>query len=170
MFVGDSLSRNQWQSLTCLLYTAVPNAKYTVTTLNYVSTFTFTSHVLVARRIFFLHPNSAAAAASTKPITSVAQRIRIAATTRFDHELNRFALSKASKTLSSDRGLVDNQISPPSHAFDLAVTRAPHTHHRLSSFVVAHHRSSLAHHQYSPSVADHHRPELGIGLGETSVV
>ncbi|MED6136047.1 hypothetical protein PIB30_052354 [Stylosanthes scabra] len=29
LFVGDSLSLNQWQSLTCMLHTAVPQAKYT---------------------------------------------------------------------------------------------------------------------------------------------
>ncbi|KAL5564104.1 hypothetical protein UlMin_027268 [Ulmus minor] len=28
MLVGDSLSNNMWQSLTCLLYTAVPNSNY----------------------------------------------------------------------------------------------------------------------------------------------
>ncbi|KAL3626776.1 Protein trichome birefringence-like 41 [Castilleja foliolosa] len=42
MFVGDSLSRNQWQSLVCMLYTAVPRCKYTATTSLEVSTFTFT--------------------------------------------------------------------------------------------------------------------------------
>ncbi|KAK9269113.1 hypothetical protein L1049_000882 [Liquidambar formosana] len=30
MFVGDSLSYNQWESLTCMLHTAVPNSKYTL--------------------------------------------------------------------------------------------------------------------------------------------
>lgn len=29
MFVGDSLSSNQWQSLTCMLHNAVPNTNYT---------------------------------------------------------------------------------------------------------------------------------------------
>ncbi|KAG8386458.1 hypothetical protein BUALT_Bualt03G0150800 [Buddleja alternifolia] len=42
MFVGDSLSRNQWQSLLCMLYTAVPGTKYTQTISDEVSTFTFT--------------------------------------------------------------------------------------------------------------------------------
>lgn len=30
MFVGDSLSFNQWESLTCMLHTAVPHARYTL--------------------------------------------------------------------------------------------------------------------------------------------
>ncbi|PNX70153.1 hypothetical protein L195_g057142, partial [Trifolium pratense] len=42
MFVGDSLSRNQWQSLTCLLHSAVPNSNYTVARVDDVSIFTFT--------------------------------------------------------------------------------------------------------------------------------
>ncbi|KAK6132540.1 hypothetical protein DH2020_033749 [Rehmannia glutinosa] len=44
MFVGDSLSRNQWESLLCLLYTAVPGTKYTQATSGDVSTFTFTDY------------------------------------------------------------------------------------------------------------------------------
>jgi hypothetical protein len=42
MFVGDSLSRNQWQSLTCLLHSAVPNSNYTLARVGDVSIFTFT--------------------------------------------------------------------------------------------------------------------------------
>ncbi|XP_062093238.1 protein trichome birefringence-like 41 [Humulus lupulus] len=31
LFVGDSLSLNQWQSLTCMLHTSVPRSKFTLT-------------------------------------------------------------------------------------------------------------------------------------------
>ncbi|KAG6419431.1 hypothetical protein SASPL_121653 [Salvia splendens] len=41
MFVGDSLSLNQWQSLTCMLHVLVPHAKYTTKTVQGLSTFTF---------------------------------------------------------------------------------------------------------------------------------
>lgn len=40
MFVGDSLSRNHWTSLTCLLHSAVPQASYNVTIKDELSTFT----------------------------------------------------------------------------------------------------------------------------------
>ncbi|XP_048129586.1 protein trichome birefringence-like 41 [Rhodamnia argentea] len=39
LFVGDSLSVNQWQSLTCILHASVPESKYTLSTKNGLSTF-----------------------------------------------------------------------------------------------------------------------------------
>lgn len=44
MFVGDSLSLNQWQSLTCMLYKAIPGAKYSLTRQGPLSTFTFPAY------------------------------------------------------------------------------------------------------------------------------
>nr|AFK49604.1 unknown [Lotus japonicus] len=44
MFVGDSLSLNQWQSLTCMLHTAVPQAQYTLVRTGGLSIFTFTTY------------------------------------------------------------------------------------------------------------------------------
>lgn len=41
MFVGDSLSLNQWQSLTCMLHTAAPEATYNLARTRDISTFTF---------------------------------------------------------------------------------------------------------------------------------
>ncbi|XP_030520466.1 protein trichome birefringence-like 38 [Rhodamnia argentea] len=41
MFVGDSLSLNQWQSLTCMLHAYVPEAKYAFSRTADLSTFTF---------------------------------------------------------------------------------------------------------------------------------
>ncbi|XP_052177826.1 protein trichome birefringence-like 41 [Diospyros lotus] len=57
MFVGDSLSRNQWQSLTCLLSTIVPHAKYTIDRVDDVSTFTYTDFgvkVMLDRNVFLV--------------------------------------------------------------------------------------------------------------------
>ena len=41
MFVGDSLSLNQWQSLTCMLHVALPQANYSLVRTGELSTFTF---------------------------------------------------------------------------------------------------------------------------------
>ncbi|KAA8526740.1 hypothetical protein F0562_009031 [Nyssa sinensis] len=57
MFVGDSISRNQWQSLTCMLHAAVPTANYTVTTQDDVSTFAFTDYevkVMLNRNVYLV--------------------------------------------------------------------------------------------------------------------
>ena len=45
MFVGDSLSVNQWQSLTCMLHAVVPKSKYSLVN-NGNSLFTFTIKVI----------------------------------------------------------------------------------------------------------------------------
>ncbi|KAK9269071.1 hypothetical protein L1049_000839 [Liquidambar formosana] len=44
MYIGDSSSRNQYQSLICMLHSAVPHANYTTTLEGGVSTFTFTDN------------------------------------------------------------------------------------------------------------------------------
>ncbi|KAK6132466.1 hypothetical protein DH2020_033766 [Rehmannia glutinosa] len=41
MFVGDSLSNNQWQSLGCMLHAAVPNANYTLASRGRITTLFF---------------------------------------------------------------------------------------------------------------------------------
>nr|GMC74747.1 protein trichome birefringence-like 41 [Ipomoea batatas] len=57
MFVGDSLSRNQWQSLTCLLYTSTPATNYNQTRVGDVSIFTFTDYdvkVMLDRTVYLV--------------------------------------------------------------------------------------------------------------------
>ncbi|XP_031382977.1 protein trichome birefringence-like 43 [Punica granatum] len=49
MFVGDSLSLNQWQSLTCMLYSTEPSTKYTLVRTGGISTFTFKDYNLEVR-------------------------------------------------------------------------------------------------------------------------
>ncbi|KAI8011352.1 Protein trichome birefringence-like 42 [Camellia lanceoleosa] len=50
MFVGDSLSNNQWQSLTCMLHTAVPNSKYTSSKRGQLSTFSLPEYGILIMR------------------------------------------------------------------------------------------------------------------------
>ncbi|KAL5716567.1 hypothetical protein ACHQM5_018237 [Ranunculus cassubicifolius] len=57
MFVGDSLSLNQWQSLTCMLHIAVPRAKYTLYRTGDISTFAFPDYgvkVVLVRNAFLV--------------------------------------------------------------------------------------------------------------------
>ncbi|KAG6637130.1 hypothetical protein CIPAW_11G158300 [Carya illinoinensis] len=57
MFVGDSLSRNQWQSLTCMLHSALPNAKYNLTRQQDVSTFSFPDYgveIMLDRNVYLV--------------------------------------------------------------------------------------------------------------------
>ncbi|XP_010272758.1 PREDICTED: protein trichome birefringence-like 41 [Nelumbo nucifera] len=57
MFVGDSLSRNQWESLTCLLHTAVPHANYTLQRQDALSNFTFPEYgvsVMLYRNVYLV--------------------------------------------------------------------------------------------------------------------
>ncbi|XP_059451651.1 protein trichome birefringence-like 43 [Corylus avellana] len=57
MFVGDSLSLNQWQSLNCMLHTGAPQANYTLRRTGELSTFTFPEYdvkVLFYRHAFLV--------------------------------------------------------------------------------------------------------------------
>ncbi|KAI8558035.1 hypothetical protein RHMOL_Rhmol04G0057000 [Rhododendron molle] len=57
MFVGDSLVRDQWQSLTCLLYNARPNLKYTLKRSGMISTFTIKGYgveVMLDRNVYLV--------------------------------------------------------------------------------------------------------------------
>ncbi|XP_028760227.1 protein trichome birefringence-like 43 isoform X1 [Neltuma alba] len=57
MFVGDSLSLNQWQSLTCMLHKSVPQSQYTDDRTGLLSTFTFPEYdvkVVMSRNVFLV--------------------------------------------------------------------------------------------------------------------
>ncbi|XP_059668797.1 protein trichome birefringence-like 43 [Cornus florida] len=57
MFVGDSLSLNQWQSLTCMLHTAVPQAQHIDTRVAGLSSFTFPIYnvsIMFYRNVFLV--------------------------------------------------------------------------------------------------------------------
>ncbi|BFG28980.1 hypothetical protein CerSpe_152540 [Prunus speciosa] len=57
LFVGDSLSLNQWQSLTCMLHAAVPQNNYTITRKGGLSTFFMPDYdvsVLLSRNAFLV--------------------------------------------------------------------------------------------------------------------
>ncbi|XP_052206771.1 protein trichome birefringence-like 41 [Diospyros lotus] len=57
MFVGDSLVRDQWYSLACLLYTAAPNLHYNLTRVGMISTFTIIEYdvkVWLDRNVFLV--------------------------------------------------------------------------------------------------------------------
>lgn len=42
MFVGDSMSLNQWESLNCMLHSALPDTPYNLVRYDTLSAFTFT--------------------------------------------------------------------------------------------------------------------------------
>nr|XP_028953506.1 protein trichome birefringence-like 43 isoform X1 [Malus domestica] len=57
MFVGDSLSLNQWQSLTCMLHTANPQTQYKLYRTGGLSTFAFPAYnmkVMFSRNAFLV--------------------------------------------------------------------------------------------------------------------
>uniref|UniRef100_A0A7N0VEB9 Trichome birefringence-like C-terminal domain-containing protein n=1 Tax=Kalanchoe fedtschenkoi TaxID=63787 RepID=A0A7N0VEB9_KALFE len=57
MFVGDSLSLNQWQSLTCMIHSALPRAQYTISRNAGVSNFALPEHnvsILLDRNAFLV--------------------------------------------------------------------------------------------------------------------
>ncbi|XP_050215703.1 protein trichome birefringence-like 41 [Mercurialis annua] len=57
MFVGDSLSLNQWQSLTCMLHASLPQSNYTIDRKGSLSTFTlheFDVSLILSRNAFLV--------------------------------------------------------------------------------------------------------------------
>lgn len=58
MFVGDSLSKNQWESMGCMLHAAVPNANYTFTSRGQLTTFFFPVILFIFHIINFFFVNN----------------------------------------------------------------------------------------------------------------
>ncbi|CAA0815891.1 Protein trichome birefringence-like 37 [Striga hermonthica] len=57
MFVGDSLSLNQWQSLTCMLHAAVPKSRFTSIKIGNLSTFSIPDYnisLMLSRNAFLV--------------------------------------------------------------------------------------------------------------------
>ncbi|XP_027172660.1 protein trichome birefringence-like 41 [Coffea eugenioides] len=57
LFVGDSLSLNQWQSLTCMLHAALPQSNYNLQKKGNLSTFTFREYdvsLMLSRNAFLV--------------------------------------------------------------------------------------------------------------------
>ncbi|XP_042486344.1 protein trichome birefringence-like 38 [Macadamia integrifolia] len=57
MFVGDSLSYNQWQSLTCMLHATVPNSPYSLVRKESLSNFTIPDYgisIMLSRNAFLV--------------------------------------------------------------------------------------------------------------------
>ncbi|XP_022717356.1 protein trichome birefringence-like 41 [Durio zibethinus] len=57
LFIGDSLSLNQWQSLTCMLHAAVPQSNYTINRKGDFSTFSFPDYevsLMLSRNAFLV--------------------------------------------------------------------------------------------------------------------
>ncbi|MCL7023408.1 hypothetical protein MKW94_001731, partial [Papaver nudicaule] len=57
MFVGDSLSKNQYESLICLLHSSVPSANYTMVRTASLSTFKITEYeitVMLQRNVYLV--------------------------------------------------------------------------------------------------------------------
>lgn len=57
MFVGDSLSRNQWLSMLCIIHSSMPKANYAVniSLVKDMTTYTFTVCLSTTYSISFFH-------------------------------------------------------------------------------------------------------------------
>ncbi|CAM8906381.1 unnamed protein product [Rhodiola kirilowii] len=58
MFVGDSLSRNQWESLLCMIHSSLPTATYTITFQGEITIYTFPyyddARIMLDRNVFLV--------------------------------------------------------------------------------------------------------------------